>query len=172
MLLLPGIDSSYWTGFFPGILVMALGMAVSVAPLTTVVMTAVPDRQAGIASGVNNAVSRAAALVALAVFGALVYGIFHGEMIDAVAALGVSDANAARVLSGTINLAAMDIPADLPASMQEALSGAVKSAFVAAFRWAMGLAAVLSILSVFGAVLWIDGKPEALDQRHPVPTLP
>lgn len=161
LLLRPGIESSYWTGFFPGILVMAVGMALSVAPLTTVVMTAVPDRQAGVASGVNNAVSRAAALIALAVFGALVYGVFHGEMMEAVVAAGLSETEATRLLAGTINLAAMDVPS--------ALSLAVKESFVTAFRWAMGLAAVLAALSVLGTWVWIGREPEEAKEPDTAP---
>jgi hypothetical protein len=61
-----GTGSSYWGDVLPGSLVSGVGLALLVAPLTATVLDAAPDHLAGVASGVNNAVARAASLLAVA----------------------------------------------------------------------------------------------------------
>ena len=92
---------SYWSEIFPAVFVMSLGMAVAVAPLTATVMTSVNEAHAGLASGVNNAVSRVATLLAVAVVG-LVAGERLAEGLDRVAWLSAGLALAGAAAAGVL----------------------------------------------------------------------
>jgi predicted MFS family arabinose efflux permease len=75
-----GKDFSYWTELFPILIVFSIGLSMIVAPLTTTVLADASERDAGIASGVNNAVARVAGLLGIAVVGAAIAG--SGDQLD------------------------------------------------------------------------------------------
>ena len=106
----PGIGGSYWMTFFPAILVLGLGMSVSVAPLTTTVMGSVRKRQVGVASGVNNAVSRTAGLLAIAIFNIIVFNAFNSSLDRRLAKLDVPSQVMQALAEERINLAAAKVP--------------------------------------------------------------
>jgi EmrB/QacA subfamily drug resistance transporter len=159
LLTVPRVGGSYWTTFFPGILVLGVGMTVSVAPLTNVVMSAVEPVRVGVASGINNATSRIAGLLAVALLGAVALGIF-GRELDLRLAHVDAPSQAKQVVADTrLSLAAATIPTDVSPATQDALREAVHLAFVGSFRWVMGIAAAFAFTSALVAALAIEPPP-------------
>jgi MFS family permease len=162
---MPGTHANYWTTFFPAIVVLGLGFAISVAPVTTAVMNAVDERWAGIASGVNNAVSRAAGLISIAVFGIVMLQMFAHRFEQSIHKIdALSPAATSALAAQRYDLAGVTIPAGLDPALRAAVRQAIDTSFVAGFRELMLLSATLAVLSAVAAALMIRGraiKPQA-----------
>ena len=156
LLALPGRESNYWSGFLPGVAVLGLGMAIAVAPLTTTVMQSVAADDAGTASGVNNALSRVAGVLAIAVFGSLMAVVFEPRLHAAVTAAGMPADLATAMWEQRERLAAIELPAGIAQALAQAARAAVQDAFVAGYRWIMVSSAVLALSSAVVALFWLD----------------
>ena len=167
---LPGIGGSYWTTFFPAVLVLSLGMATSVAPLTTTVMGAVDARHAGTASGINNAVSRVAGLLAIAVLGVLLIKTFNTQLDRRLDAIEIPPEARQQVQQQRVELAAIAVPETLNPEQRAAVQHAIQESFVAAFRLVMLLAAGLAAASALVARRMIDGE-EVAQRAGSTPTV-
>jgi EmrB/QacA subfamily drug resistance transporter len=148
--LLPA-QGSYWTTFFPASLVFGLGMAVTVAPLTTIVMNSVDQAHVGAASGINNAVARVAGVLAIAVLGIVMVKAFASRLDQNLARLSLPPNVVQDIRSRQIELAGLQIPQGLDTNAMETLRRAIANAFLAGFRLIMFLCGALSTASAIVA---------------------
>jgi EmrB/QacA subfamily drug resistance transporter len=161
MFALPGASpTSYWTSFFPAIMVMSLGMTIAVAPLTTTVMSAVDERRAGVASGINNEISRAASLLAVAAFGVVMLATFTGALDERLDRAQIAPEAKRTILERRSQFVAMDLPPSLDAASTARVEAALREAFVDGFRVVSWVAAGLAAASALVAWGMIDGKGE------------
>ncbi len=161
LLAVRGIGGSYWTSFLPAMAVLGLGMAVSVAPLTTAVMGAVPDRRSGVASGINNAVATIAALFAVALLGTIAVATFGGALERRMDALQIAPEARNAMRLEVPKLAEAKAPSAIDQEQRRRLQSALHESFVESFRISMYLAAALSLLSAVAAALTISPRKDA-----------
>jgi len=160
LFLLPGIGGSYWTNFFQPVVVLGLGMAITVAPLTTTVMSSLAQDRAGIASGVNNAVARTASLIAIAVLGVVMLKVFKASLDRRLTSANLPAPVAQLLHNQSIRLAAIDIPENVNPGTNQLIRRAIDESFVSGFRWLMAIGAALAAASAVTALFWIGGSVE------------
>jgi MFS family permease len=151
-----GAHPDYWSDVFPAIFVFALGLSATVAPLTATVLADADEQNAGIASGVNNAVARVASLLAVAALGAVVSASFSSSIDSSLGGRQLSPVSAAAVKEAKKQTLATADTHLLPRAEAAEVSDAVTHASVSAFHLGMGLSAGLvavgGILGLVGIV--------------------
>jgi EmrB/QacA subfamily drug resistance transporter len=159
----PSVGSSYWRMFFPGFVVLGFGLAVSVAPLTTVVMGAVDQNRAGTASGINNAVARVAGLLSIAVLGVALVNAFSFHLNRSLLNLAIPADAMHDLRANEIKLAALTVPVGLDSDAAATIRVSIERAFIFGFRFIMLICAGLSLASA--VVAWkMIAKPNLNDR--------
>jgi EmrB/QacA subfamily drug resistance transporter len=150
----PSVGSSYWKAFFPAVVVLGFGMAVTIAPLTTVVMNSVKQDRVGAASGINNTVARVAGVLSIAILGIVMVKVFSARLNFSLDNLSLTPSVLQQLHAGETKLAALPVPADIDPASQAAviIKQSIAKAFICGFRIVMLICAGLSLAS--SAVAW------------------
>lgn len=174
LLALPGLTegpSAYWTTYFPGMLGIGFGMGIVVAPLTTAVMGSVPQNQSGTASGINNAASRTAGVLAVAIIGAVVLLQFNSALSNEIETLAISDESYDAIMVQASELGNVQVPENVPPELTQPVQDAIRLAFVDVFRTAVWIGAVLAWVSAAFAwfTLRVDPEEARAEVREALP---
>jgi len=155
--------ASYWQTYFPASLALGLGMAATVAPLTTVVMNSVEKQHAGTASGINNAVARVAAVLAIAVFGIVMVTRFDARLEHRLTTLSLPRDTVQELRSREADLAGLKLPEVLDGETVSAIQAAISQSFLSGFRVVLLCCAGLSIATAVVA-WWLIGPATSRDR--------
>src|ERR1700720_2054867 len=157
----PMVGDSYWKTTFPAMVVLGFGMAITVAPLTTVVMNSVAQDRVGTASGINNAVARVAGVLAIAILGILMVKAFSYRLDRQIAELRLPPSVRSEIKAVETRLADLQVPAGVDDSTRAMIRDSVGEAFVFGFRLVMIICASLSVASA--GVAWVTIPKGATD---------
>jgi EmrB/QacA subfamily drug resistance transporter len=155
---IPGAGARYWSAYFPAFVVLGFGLAISVAPLTTVVMNAVDQNRAGAASGINNAVARVAGVLAVAILGIVMVKLFSASLQHALANSPLPPGALQYLRSNEIKLAGLDLPQGLDAGTTALIQASISRAFISGFRAVTLICAALSAASAAIAARMIPAQ--------------
>jgi len=149
---------AYWKSFFPAIVLFGLGMGITVAPLTTTVMSALSTRFAGTASGVNNAISRIAGVLAIAIMGTVAFTSFSSAVAEQTAKIDLPPAAREEVMRQAPRFGDASVPESVPVDLKGVVELSFKTAFVRAFRLLMYMCSGLAWVSALMAGIFIEKK--------------
>jgi MFS family permease len=165
-----GSDPSYPADVLPPVLVFGLGLAATVAPLTATVLDSVPERRVGIASGVNNGVSRVAGLLAIAVLGAVISAHFGSVLDSKLGEVRLTPAVEKTIAEAKEQPLAVPDTGELPAAEESRVRSAATDAATAGFHLGSVLAALLLIAGGVAAAIGIENpRRRPADSRAVVP---
>ena len=155
-----GIGGSYWLTIFPAVVIMAIGLTIVFAPLSTTVMSSAPMRLSGTASGINNALISTANVLFVSLLGVVALQSFGAAVDRRVQPLELPALALQQIDAETVKLADATAPSSLNSSQQAAVNNIFDLAFVDAFKTLMVFCAGLSVASAVVSWRMIDGKPQ------------
>jgi EmrB/QacA subfamily drug resistance transporter len=138
-----GSATQYWIFLLP-MVVLGLGMAITVAPLTTAVVNGVTERQIGMASGVNNAVASIASLLFVAVLGTIALSSFGRSLDRQLVATKASGEVRAVVASSRAAFATPSMPKNMSAEDRDTTRRMITDSYISTLQLIMFIAAALS----------------------------
>ncbi len=154
-------QDTYWRTLFLPICLFGIGMGTTLAPLTTAVMASVDHHHSGIASGLNNTVSRSAQVLVIAIMGGVVLVLFDQALLTDPIVTALPSAARDHLAAESLNLAETSLPADLSALQQADVSGVIRSSFAQSISAVMWIAAGLSFISAIFALFVIEKESPA-----------
>ena len=165
-------ESEYLSTFFAPIVLFGLGLGLSLAPLTAAVMASAPDANAGVASGVNNTVSRVAQVLAIGIVGGLAITWFGQQLMNDPAVQALPAEARSLIAADAGDLAETAIPDSLSEIERENVRQVIRESFAAMFSILMWIGAFFCFISASLAVFLIDSRPlkrKRADEAPPSP---
>ena len=146
----------YWTTFFLPICLFGVGLGIALAPLTAAAVGSVTHDHAGIASGVNNTISRSAQVLAVAVMGGLTISIFSQSLMSSPIVQSLPPEAQSQLAVESANLAETSPPETLTDAERAGVSEVIRGAFTEAFNMLMWVGAVLCVVGAVLSALLIE----------------
>jgi hypothetical protein len=146
----PGAGGSYWTTYFPAVVVLGFGMSLVLAPLSIAILNAVEEDHSGLGSGVNRSVQRMAKLLGLAAF--------DNDLDASVNALDLTPGQKTALQTEEVTLGADNFFDGASGEDKAAIDRVVDQALISAFRFAASISAGMAVASAIAAALLLQGK--------------
>jgi len=157
LFVLPGDHPNYFFQYLPGLILFGLGMSLVIAPLTKSALE-VDKNYSGAASGVNNAVSRIAGLLAVSLLGAVMLSIFSSQLSKSLQLSQLSSKQKNQIFEQKNALGAIVVPQGFTVAEKAKVTASVDESFMKGFRYVMGINALLAFLSSAIAFITIREK--------------
>ncbi len=148
----------YWTSFFPGLVILGLGMSFTVSPLTTTAMSAVGDQYSGVASGINNALSRVANVFSNAIFGAVAVLLFASMLEQRLDGLSLPADQKKATIAQAADLGNAKPPAGLAAGKKTVVASIYRAGFIHSYQRIMQFAAILAFTGSLMGVVFVKKR--------------